>query len=479
MIHSDVQLFTAGRWRNGGGERLPIFNPATEEQIGWLANASPEDLDQALEAAAKGFSVWRAVPAMERGKLLRKVADLLRARGDEIAPVLTREQGKPLAQARQECINAADIFDWFAEETRRIYGRTIPARSAGVQQIVGKEPVGPVAAFTPWNFPIAQVSRKVAAALAAGCSIIVKAAEDTPGSTACLMRVIEEAGIPAGVVNLVFGVPLDISSYLIPHPVIRKVSFTGSTAVGKLLAELAGKHMKRITMELGGHAPAIVFDDADVKKASSLLVAAKFRNAGQVCISPTRFLVQEGVYEEFLDRFVDGAKAIVVGDGMQETTTMGPLVNRRRVNAIEQLVADAVGSGSEIRVGGKRAANKGCFFEATVLTGVSKETQIMNEEPFGPVAIVTPFRIVEEALEEANRLPYGLAAYAYTKSSRRASLVSDGVEAGMISINHQGIGPIETPFGGVKESGYGSEGGTEAVEGYLVTKFVSHHSDGY
>lgn len=473
-MYPDVQLFTNGKWRDGGLAKLPIFNPATEEQIGWLASASTSDLDQALEAAAKAFTVWKAVPAMERGRLLHKVANILRARTDEIAPILTMEQGKPIAQAKQECANSADIFDWFAEETRRIYGRTIPARTADVQQMVVKEPVGPVAAFTPWNFPVAQTTRKVAAALAAGCSIIVKAAEDTPASTAMLMKAIHEAGIPAGTVNLVFGVPAEISQYLIPHPTIRKVSFTGSTVVGKQLAELAGKHMKRITMELGGHAPAIVFDDADVEKASSLLVQAKYRNAGQVCISPTRFLVQENVFDEFVVRFTAGAKAMVVGDGLDAATTMGPLVNRRRVDAIESLVADATDSGAEIRTGGKRAANKGCYFEPTVLTNVSQDARAMNEEPFGPIALISPFREVEDAIAEANRLPYGLAAYAYTKSSERAALASGSIESGMISINHQGIGPIETPFGGVKDSGYGSEGGLEAVEGYLVTKFVSH-----
>lgn len=473
-MYPDVQLFIDGRWRDGGRPATAIVNPATEEEIGTLAHATIADLDEALAAAQKGFLVWRDTPAMTRARHLRKVAEILRSRKDEIAAIATMEEGKPLEQAQHELSSTADIFDWCAEEARRTYGRSIPPRVLGVQQIADKEPVGPVAAFTPWNFPLSQVARKVAAALAAGCSIILKAAEDTPGSAAQIVKAIEEAGVPAGVVNLVFGDPAEISSHLIASPIIRKVSFTGSTAVGKLLAAQAGQHMKRITLELGGHAPAIVFDDADIEKASSLLVGAKYRNGGQICIAPTRFLVQEQVYGNFLDRFVEKAKKIVVGDGLDPKTGMGPLVNERRVKAVEELIADAVSRGAKLATGGQRVANKGYFFEPTVLTDVPLDARAMNEEPFGPVALVSRFSAPEEAIAEANRLPYGLAAYAYTRSSARAALAAKRIESGMVSINHQGLGPVEMPFGGIKESGYGLEGGSEAIEAYLVTKMVTH-----
>ncbi len=477
-MYSDVSLFIDGSWRNGTGRAtLPVVNPATEEELGRLACASTSDLDEALAAAARSAKAWAKTTAMERSRMLRKVADLLRERIDETAPILTIEQGKPLGEARQECASSADIFEWFAEEARRTYGRVVPARVPGVQQIVVKEPVGPVAAFTPWNFPLSQSARKLAAALAAGCTIILKGPEEAPAAVARMIQAIDEAGVPAGVVNLVFGVPAEISAYLIPHPVIRKVSFTGSTAVGKQLAALAGAHMKRVTMELGGHAPAIVLDDADLEATTQLLLGAKFRNAGQVCISPTRLLVHESLYEGFVDRFVEGAKAVKVGDGREPETRMGPLAHHRRVETMEALVNDAAQQGGRVRTGGKRVGNKGYFFEPTVLTDLPKTARIMNEEPFGPIALVAPFSTVEEALEEANRLPYGLAAYAYTKSAKRAAQISGAVESGMVSINHQGLGLAEVPFGGVKDSGYGSEGGSEAIEGYLVTKLVTHLTD--
>jgi succinate-semialdehyde dehydrogenase/glutarate-semialdehyde dehydrogenase len=397
----------------------------------------------------------------------------LRERADAIAPVMTREHGKPLAEARGEVVSGADIFDWFAEEARRTYGRVIPARSDVVQQFVVKEPVGPVAAFTPWNFPINQAARKVAAALAAGCSVILKGPEETPASCAALAQALADAGLPAGVLNLVFGMPADISSYLIPHKTIRKVSFTGSVPVGKHLAALAGQHMKRVTMELGGHSPAIVFADADVEVAAKILSSNKFRNAGQICVSPTRFLVHETLYEPFVDRFVAAAKAVKIGDGATAGVTMGPLATARRVEAMEGFIADAVGKGATVRTGGRRIGNKGCFFEPTVLTDVPTDARVMNEEPFGPIALMLPFRTFEEAVAEANRLPYGLAAYAYTRSVKTAAAVAAAFESGTVSINHHGLAPIETPLGGVKDSGYGSEGGAEAIEAYLVTKFVT------
>jgi succinate-semialdehyde dehydrogenase/glutarate-semialdehyde dehydrogenase len=473
-MYPNVSLLIDGNWTAAtGGRTLTVINPATGDALGTVAHAGRADLDRALAAADKGFHAWRKVSAYDRAKVMRKAADLLRARVDDIARLMTMEQGKPLAEAKGETLVAADVIEWFAEEARRTYGRVVPARAEGIYQLVIKEPVGPVAAFTPWNFPINQVVRKLSCALAAGCSIIVKAPEETPASPAELIRCFVDAGVPAGVVNLVYGVPSEISEYLIPHPVIRKISFTGSTAVGKQLAALAGAHMKRATMELGGHAPAIVFDDADIDVASRLLSANKFRNAGQVCISPTRFLVQEKVYENFVDQFVGYAKKVKVGDGLEAGTTMGPLANARRVTAMEGFIGDAVQHGATLRTGGSRIGNKGNFFEPTVLTDVPREARVMNEEPFGPLAVIAPFHDFDEVVAEANRLPYGLASYAYTRSAKTANAIAAAVEAGMMSINHHGLALPEVPFGGVKDSGYGSEGGLEAIESYLVTKFVS------
>ncbi len=473
-MYADIQLQIAGQWCGGAADAsLPVLNPATGEIIGHVAKAEKADLDRALAAAEAGFQLWKRVSGYERYRILRKAADLLRARAEGIAQNLTLEQGKPLAEARMEAQAAGDIVDWFAEEARRTYGRIIPARLPGVQQLVIKEPVGPVAAFTPWNFPINQAVRKVSAALAAGCSIILKGPEETPAACAALVQAYLDAGVPAGVVQLVYGIPSEISEYLIPHPVIRKITFTGSTPVGKHLSMLAGQHMKRITMELGGHSPAIICDDADIERAVALLGAAKFRNAGQVCTSPTRFLVHEKVYDQFLAGFVRIAKGLRVGDGTDPHTTMGPLANERRVLAMEMFVADAVAKGARLETGGKRIGNAGNFFEPTVLTDVPLDARIMNEEPFGPLAPILRFGDLDAALAEANRLPFGLAAYAYTRSNANTAALAAGFDSGMVSINHHGLALPEAPFGGVKDSGYGSEGGIEAMEAYLNAKFVT------
>jgi succinate-semialdehyde dehydrogenase/glutarate-semialdehyde dehydrogenase len=467
-------LHVGGKWRAAkDGRTLDVINPATEEVTGKLAHAAKADLDEALAAAQKGFETWRRVPALERSKLMRKAASLVRERAEDIARILTTEQGKPLAESRIEVAGSADVIDWFAEEGRRAYGRLIPARGEGIYQMVVREPVGVVAGFTPWNFPMSQAVRKISAALAAGCAFILKGPEETPASCAELVRAYVDAGIPEGVVQLVYGVPAEISEYLIPHPVVRKISFTGSTAVGKHLAALAGAHMKRATMELGGHAPAIVCNDADLDHAVKILAANKYRNAGQVCVAPTRFLVQQEVYEPFVERFVQAAKAVKVGNGLEDGTTMGPLANPRRVAAMEEFVADAVQKGATLRTGGKRIGNKGYFFEPTVLTDISSEARVLHEEPFGPLALMIPFGTVDEAIAEANRLAYGLASYAYTGSTATAARLGAGIEAGMVSINHHGIALPETPFGGVKDSGYGSEGGIEGLEPYMVTKFIT------
>lgn len=473
-MYQDVLLHVGGQWRAAqGGRTIDVVNPATEEVIGKLAHASKSDLDEALDWAAKGFAVWRKMSAYERSKLLRKAGDLLRERADKIATIMTMEQGKPVAEAKVEIMASADVLDWFAEEGRRAYGRVIPARQEGVYQLSLRQPVGVVAGFTPWNFPISQAVRKLSAALAAGCSFILKGPEETPASCAELVRCYVDAGVPAGVVQIVFGVPAEISEYLIPHPIVKKISFTGSTVVGKHLASLAGKYMKRATMELGGHAPAMIFDDADLDQAATILAANKFRNAGQVCIAPTRFLVQEGVYDSFLNKFVAKCEAIKLGNGLEAGTTMGPLANDRRVSAMETLVADAVGKGAKLRTGGKRSGNKGYFFEPTVLTDVPLEARVMSEEPFGPLAVFMPFKSYDDAVAEANRLEYGLASYAYTRDTNRVTALGADIETGMLGINHHGLALTETPFGGVKDSGYGSEGGAEGLEPYLVTKFVS------
>jgi len=472
--YPDTQLFIDGEWLPAAeGKTIPVTDPATGDVIGHVAHATKPDLDAALAAVERGFKIWSGTSAFERSKLMRKAAILLRERCERIAEIMTREQGKPLSEARMEVLAAADIIDWFAEEARRTYGQIIPPRAPGVIQMAIKLPIGPVAAFTPWNFPINQVVRKLSAALGAGCSIIIKAPEETPASPAELIRAFADAGVPAGVVNLIYGVPAEISEYLIPHPVIRKISFTGSTTVGKHLASLAGAHMKPATMELGGHAPAIVFEDANIEKAVKVLAAAKFRNAGQVCVSPTRFLVQESVYDRVLDAFTAAAKAVKVGSGLEEGMHMGPLANERRIPALEALIQDALDHGAELKAGGRRIGNKGNFFEPTVLANVSKKTRIMNEEPFGPVAVFNPFSTLDDVIEEANRLPFGLASYAFTGSAETAHELGLRIQAGMTTVNHNGLALPEVPFGGVKDSGHGTEGGSEAIEAYLITKLMT------
>ncbi|CAH1655659.1 NAD-dependent succinate-semialdehyde dehydrogenase [Chelatococcus asaccharovorans] len=473
LDYPDTKLLIDGSWSDAStGKTIAVVNPATENVIGQVAHASRDDLDRALAAAERGFALWSAISAFERSKLMRKAADLLRARADKIAALMTLEQGKPLTQSKAETLGAADTIDWFAEEARRAYGRVIPARGAGITQLALKTPVGPVAAFTPWNFPINQVVRKLSAALSAGCSIIVKAPEETPASPAELIRAFLDAGLPAEVIGLVYGNPAEISEHLIAHPTIRKISFTGSTPVGKHLAALAGAHMKRATMELGGHAPAIVMEDANLGLAIPQLVMQKFRNAGQVCVSPTRFLVAKSVADTFIDGFVAAAGKIVVGDGSAPGVEMGPLANDRRVLALEAMIADAVDRGAKIARGGRRIGNKGYFFEPTVLTDVPTDAVIMNDEPFGPVAVINRYNSRDEIITEANRLPFGLASYAYTRSAAHQEALKS-VRAGMMSVNHLGLGIPELPFGGIMDSGYGSEGGCEALEAYLDTRLFT------
>lgn len=474
VSYASTQLLIANQWVDAAeGRRIDVRNPATGEVIGQVAHAGRVDLDRALAAVQQGFDAWRRIPANERAITMRRAAGLVRERVDAIAAILTQEQGKPLAEARVETLAAADVIEWFADEARRVYGRIVPSRNLAAQQQVLKEPVGPVAAFTPWNFPINQVVRKLSAALAAGCSILVKAPEETPASPAALLRAFVDAGVPAGTVGLVFGDPAEISSYLIAHPVIRKITFTGSTPVGKQLAALAGQHMKRATMELGGHAPVIVAEDADLELAVRASGGAKFRNAGQVCISPTRFLVHNSIKQEFTRALVKHAEGLKLGNGLEAGTTLGPLANPRRITALKKVVEDALATGATVATGGQQVGEVGNFFAPTVLADVPLNASVFNDEPFGPVAAVRGFDTLEEAIAEANRLPYGLAAYGFTRSVRNVHLLSQGVEAGMLWINQPAAPAPELPFGGIKDSGYGSEGGPEAVEAYLNTKAVS------
>ena len=474
LAYPDTQLLIDGQWQDAAsGKKIPVHNPATGEVIGHVAHASISDLDRALEAANKGFQIWKNTSAHERQAVMRRAAQLLQQRVDEIAQVLTMEQGKPLAEAKAEVQAGVGIIEWFADEALRVYGRIVPSRKSEVLQQVIKEPVGPVAAFTPWNFPVNQVVRKIGAALATGCSFLCKAPEETPAAPAALLKCFVDAGIPAGVVGLVYGDPNEISSYLIPHPVIRKVTFTGSTPVGKQLAAMAGAHMKRVTMELGGHAPVIIAEDADVELAVKSAGAAKLRNAGQVCISPTRFLVHSSQKKAFTEQVVKYFESIKVGNGLEADSKMGPLANPRRITAMKALVENANASGAKVLLGGKTLSDAGNFFAPTVIDEVPLNADVFNNEPFGPVIAMRSFDKIEEAIAEANRLPYGLAAYAFTRSLKTAHQLSQQVETGMLWINQPAMASAEMPFGGVKDSGYGSEGGVEALEAYLIPKAVS------
>ncbi|MFC3674294.1 NAD-dependent succinate-semialdehyde dehydrogenase [Ferrovibrio xuzhouensis] len=475
---SEVQSHIAGEWCSGNAAELTVVNPSTEEVVGRGRGVDAMQLDRALAAATEGFRTWRAVSPYERGKIMRRAVEIIRSRRDEIARLMAIEQGKPVAEAAGEVSTSADNIEWMAEEATRGYGRVLAEKVKGVSQFVRREPIGPVASFSPWNFPALTPARKIAGALAAGCSLILKPAEETPFTAIELVKAFVEAGLPANVLNLVYGDPRQISAHLIASPVIRKISFTGSTAVGKQLLHLAADGVKRATMELGGHAPVVVFDDVDADKAAQQAVASKFRNAGQVCTSPTRFYVQEKVYDRFVAAFTAAAQAIRCGDSLDPASQMGPLANQRRLHAIEALVADTRASGARLQCGGGRIGNKGYFFQPTVFSDVPDTAQIMSEEPFGPIAPITSFRSVDEVQQKVNALPYGLAAYVMTKSLARSAAMSEALEAGMVCVNYFSVSTPASPFGGVKESGYGSEGGTEGLDAYLVTKSVTQRVAG-
>lgn len=453
-----------------------VTSPANGVEIGRIPQASAEDLDLAVRTAESAFAQWKSRSPTDRGVILRRFADLLRQNDGLIARWITMDEGKPLAEALAEVRSSADHVDWHAEECRRIYGRIVPSRNPTVQQLVVREPVGVCLAITPWNFPLSQAVRKVAAALASGCTMILKGPAEAPAACLAIARYLQEAGLPEGCLNLVWGNSAFISSTLIARPEVRKITFTGSVEVGKHLAELAGRHMKRATMELGGHAPVLVFDDADAEAAARALAANKLRNAGQVCIAPTRFFVQQGIHDRFLSELVAAFEKVKVGDGLVDGTQMGPLCHAGRVTAMEKLVDDARENGGAVLTGGKRIGNSGCFYAPTIVATPDDSIALMREEPFGPVAVVSPFRAIEDGLARANGLPFGLASYVFTNSLERADQAAAGVQAGMVSINHFGLALPETPFGGVRDSGYGSEGGTETFDGYLFTKFISRNS---
>jgi succinate-semialdehyde dehydrogenase / glutarate-semialdehyde dehydrogenase len=470
--YSELKLHIDGEWIAAGSRRTHrVINPANGATLGELPLVDAADMDRALQAAERGYRLWKKATAEERGRVLKGAANLIRQRVDHIARVATLEEGKTLAETRVEALVTANLFEFYGEECRRTYGRVL-VRPTGTRSMVVKEPVGPVAAFAPWNFPIANPGRKLGAPIAAGCSVILKPAEEAPASAIEVVRALLDAGLPPGVCQLVFGVPDEVSRHLLASPIIRKLSFTGSTAVGKHLLTLAAATVKRTTMELGGHSPVIVFDDADLGRTVEMLATAKFRNSGQVCVSPTRFYIQEGIYDRFVAAFTERVRKVNVGDGLLDTSHMGPMANPRRPAAMEGFIADATSHGAKVHTGGERHGKEGLFFQPTVISDVPLHARIMNEEPFGPVAVLAPFATFDEVVEKANRLPYGLAAYAFTESAKRAMLIGDAIESGMVGINAVVMAAVDSPFGGVKESGFGSEDGPEGLAACLVTKTI-------
>lgn len=473
--YPELVLRIAGRRIERTSEgTLAVVNPATEEELGQLPIAGRAELEAAVASAARGFVAWSETAPLARSNVLREAARIIRSRLDDLAQTLTLEQGKPVALARAEWTSTAEALEWAGEEGRRVYGRVIPARSNVVTQTAYKVPLGPVAAFSPWNFPAWTAVQKLAPALASGCSVVIKGAEETPATVLLLAEALFEAGLPSDVLNVVYGRPAEISDFLIASPVIRKITFTGSVPVGRDLAAKAGRALKRVTMELGGHGPVIVARDADVERAATLGAVAKFRNAGQVCVSPTRFLVQRQHYDHFLELFVAAADALKVGEGVDPDTGMGPLANPRRLAAMEEFVADAAASGATRHAGGHRLNRPGYFFQPTVFGAVPTAARMMNEEVFGPIAAINAFDEIDEAIAEANRLDYGLAAYCFTDSNKTAEHLRRRVRSGMLAINHYQIASSETPFGGTRDSGFGAEGGIEGIEAYLETRYVTH-----
>ena len=474
MSYEKLDLLINGQFRQGsGGDAEDVINPATEEVLAQVPHASAADIDEALDAADAGFKVWKETTPLARQAVINKACDILAADIDRISENLTKEMGKPVGESKIEMNVGIDILRWYGEEGKRAYGRIIPPRIPGARQMVMKEPVGVASAFVAWNFPCVNVVRKIGGALAAGCSLVIKPSEETPATAVAIARAFQEAGLPDGVLNVLFGVPDTVSRHVLGDARVRKLSFTGSVPVGKHLQKLAADNLIRCTMELGGHSPVVVFDDADVDHAIKTIGMNKFRNAGQVCISPTRFYVQENVYNKFVDGFSEIADNVKVGNGMEDGIQMGPLIAQRRLPIMEDWVNDAKDHGASVAAGGERMGNQGYFWKPTVLKDVPEEAKIMSEEPFGPVAPVAPFKSTDEIIEKANKLPFGLASYVFTSDGKKAKAMESAIDAGLVGVNHPMVSMPETPFGGVNESGYGSEGGIEGLEAYMRTKFVT------
>jgi succinate-semialdehyde dehydrogenase/glutarate-semialdehyde dehydrogenase len=477
-VYPVLKLLINGNWRNADGRASePVLNPSTGAVLGELPHVTDADIDEALASSARGFDVWRKTSPVERGRILHRAAALIMERAEHIASLITLELGKPIAESRVEVETAASIFVWNAEEGRRAYGRVIPSRDPKIQQISVREPLGPIAAFAPWNAPAITPARKISSALAAGCSVIIKPSEETPATALAIAAALQEAGLPDGVLNVLFGDPAMISAKLIGSSIIRGVTFTGSTRIGKQLGVLAVQTMKRMTLELGGHAPVVIFGDVDPEAAALSAVSAKFRNSGQVCTSPTRFFVHESIHDRFAARLSELTNAITVGDGFAASTKMGPLANARRVESMERFVDDARARGITVSAGGERRGDQGFFYRPTVLTNVDDDCMASNTEPFGPLAVTSPFRTIDDAIRLSNRLPFGLASYVMTHDMRNSSVMGEAIQSGSVIINHWQASLPETPFGGYKNSGVGLEGGIEGLQEFQTTKYLSQFAD--
>ena len=467
--------FIDGKWQQAEKkETYDVINPATEEVIGKVSKATPVDVDKALKSAEKGFSVWKNFSPWDRAKIIRKIADLMRKKNNELAKWMTLETGKPMSESLAEVNGSADIFEWNSEETKRIYGQTVQSRFENTRVIINYEPVGVVAALSPWNFPLVLASRKISTALAAGCSVICKPDVITPGTVMELVDIINQCGVPPGVVNLLSGDPASIASQLISSDIVKKISLTGSTRVGKIILKQAAEKIQRVTMELSGHAPFIVHEDANVEKAVEAAMAAKYRNNGQVCISPSRFYIHESKKKQFTESFVNKTLKLKIGNGMEKDVQLGPITTKKRLDEIEKLVEITKKEGAKVLCGGKRPSgfNKGYFYEPTIFDNIKDDFKIMSEEPFGPLTPLLTFKSFDEVVKKANNQVAGLAAYVCTNSLELANKTSEALETGMVAVNTPFISNAETPFGGIKQSGYGREGGSLGIKDYLNVKYT-------
>ena len=467
--------FINGKWQaSSGGETYEVVNPATEEIIGKASKANKKDIDLCLKSAEKGFRIWKNTSPWERSKIIRKISELIRKKSDVLSKWLTLEVGKPLSEGVGESNGAADIFEWSSEEAKRIYGETLQGRSPNTRIHVYYQPVGVVAALVPWNFPITLASRKISTALSAGCSVIVKPDVITPGSVMELVNICHEAGVPPGVINLLSGDPAYISDQLLSSDIIKKVSITGSTRVGKIILKKAAEKVQRVTMELSGHSPFIVFDDVDLDKVTDMAIFAKFRNNGQVCISPSRFYIHESKKNDFTNLMIEKTKKLKIGNGMDKETVLGPLTTKKRLEEIESLVELTKKEGAKILLGGKKPSgfNKGYFYEPTIFDDIKDDFTIMNQEPFGPLVPILSFKDLDDVVKRANNNELGLASYVYTNNLEKAHRVSELMETGTVAVNTSVVALPEAPFGGIKQTGYGREGGSMAIKDYLNIKYT-------